>query len=428
MPRPTLPAAPARADQPGPVPARASVASTVRGGRPRAGFTKAATLRIERLPLSELRPHPRNPRRHPEPGSPEWGALKSSLAHDYFDPLVWNRRNGTLVSGHLPVKVLREMGFTAADVVVVDYDEPTHLARLVAANRAIGEDDQDLLAKLLGELDGAAALTGIAADELKQLLEAGAPAEDTPPRLDEAIALQKKWKTKTGQLWALGEHRLLCGDCTDPDVVSRMGKANLCVTDPPYGVDYDPEWRTESGLKRNGRDGVVEHDDRVDWTQTWKLFLGNVIYCWHAGRHANRVQNHLEAADFEMRSQIIWAKTRFAIGRGNYHWQHEPCWYAVRRGCKANWQGDRSQTTLWTIGLDENTVGGHSTQKPLECMARAIRNHTGDVYDPFLGSGTTLIAAENLGRRCFGIEIAPRYVAVALQRWAEHTGRTPSLA
>jgi DNA modification methylase len=128
-----------------------------------------------------------------------------------------------------------------------------------------------------------------------------------------------------------------------------------------------------------------------------------------------------------MRSQIIWAKTVFAISRGHYHWQHEPCWYAFRSGQSAGWIGDRSQSTLWQIGWDKNVEGGHSTQKPVECMARAIRNHEGDVYDPFCGSGTTLIACERTNRKARVIEIEPKYVNVILSRWEAETGKQAQL-
>jgi len=203
------------------------------------------------------------------------------------------------------------------------------------------------------------------------------------------------------------------------------------VTDPPYGVEYDASWRTEVGINAPGqrpRVGKVSNDDRIDWTSAWDLFGGNVIYCWHAGRHAGEVQRSLESAGFQIRSQIIWAKRNFAISRGAYHWMHEPCWYAVRKGTKASWRGGRKQTTVWDdITLDANVVGGHSTQKPVALMARSIANHAGDVYDPFAGSGTSLIAAETLGRRCLAAEIEPRYCDVIVLRWEQFTGRRASV-
>jgi DNA modification methylase len=172
----------------------------------------------------------------------------------------------------------------------------------------------------------------------------------------------------------------------------------------------------------------VANDDRADWRQAWALFPGEVAYVWHAGVHARVVIESLEAADFMVRSQIVWAKPRFVLGRGDYHWQHEPCLYAVRRGGTGHWQGARDQATLWAIGTggEEDAATVHGTQKPVECMRRPILNNsaTGDaVYDPFLGSGTTLIAAEVTGRRCHGLEIDPRYVDVAVRRWQDLTGR-----
>lgn len=237
--------------------------------------------------------------------------------------------------------------------------------------------------------------------------------------------------TVLGDVWILGGHRLRCGDSTNASDVSAAlgdGHPTLMVTDPPYGVDYDPNWRNEAAKAgklayADRRVGEVANDDREDWTPAWKLFPGAVGYVWHAGRHASAVQASLLAADFEIRNQVIWAKSNFPISRGHYHWRHEPCWYAVRKGKTANWIGDRKQTTLWEINLDKNVEGGHSTQKPVECMARPIRNHDApEVYDPFLGSGTTISAAEQLGRRCFGLELEPRYCDVIVERWQTLTG------
>jgi DNA modification methylase len=224
-------------------------------------------------------------------------------------------------------------------------------------------------------------------------------------------------------------HQIFVGDSTDPACVQRLlgrEKPFLMVTDPPYGVDYDPAWRQESAEAGHlayaaRRIGEVANDDRADWREAWRLFPGDVVYCWHAGKHASKVQASIEAAGFEIRSHLIWSKPHFPISRGHYHWRHEPCWYAIRQGSQAFWCGGHEQTTVWEITLDRNAVGGHGTQKPVECMARPIRNHgrKGDiVYDPFLGSGTTLVAAEQEARIAYGCEIEPKYVAAALERLA----------
>jgi DNA modification methylase len=196
----------------------------------------------------------------------------------------------------------------------------------------------------------------------------------------------------------------------------------LMVTDPPYGVEYDPAWRNAAGVSSTKRTGKVTNDDRVDWTEVWRLFPGDVAYVWHAGRHCGEVAANLHEAELEIRAQIIWAKSRFALSRGNYHWQHEPCWY----GSKAYWIGDRKQSTIWAIEVsDDGDATKHGTQKPLECMGRPMRHHDAPlVLDPFLGSGTTLIAAEQLDRTCYGLEIDPGYCDVIAGRWEKLTGGT----
>jgi DNA modification methylase len=231
-----------------------------------------------------------------------------------------------------------------------------------------------------------------------------------------------------GDLFELGRHRLLCGDSTAPtDVARLLGDVTplLMTTDPPYGVEYDPAWRAEAGVNRNPKKlGKVANDDNADWRTAWALFPGIIAYVWHAGLKASIVEASLTLNGFELRSQIIWAKERLALSRGDYHWQHEPCWYAVRAGQRGRRTNDRSQTTLWMIPSREDAGHGHGTQKPVECMARPMRNHdAAEVYEPFSGSGTSLIAAEQLGRRCFAIEIEPQYVQVAIDRWEAFTGQ-----
>jgi DNA modification methylase len=173
----------------------------------------------------------------------------------------------------------------------------------------------------------------------------------------------------------------------------------------------------------------VRNDDQADWAAAWGLFPGNIAYVWHGALHATTVAESLVANGFTVRAQIIWAKERLVMSRGDYHWQHEPCYYAVRT--KGHWTGDRKQTTLWNIaggGQDSKTT--HSTQKPVECMRRPMQNNSNPgqaVYDPFLGSGTTLIAAETSGRVCLAMELEPRYVDVAVRRWQAFTGMTACL-
>jgi len=233
----------------------------------------------------------------------------------------------------------------------------------------------------------------------------------------------------------MGPHRVVCGDCTDRAVVEAVMRgevALLMVTDPPYGVEYDPDWRNEAAKKgflsySPRRTGIVYNDDRVDWSDAYLLFTGDVAYTWSPGGDPVIITGlAMQKAGFLIRNQIVWRKPHFPISRGHYTYQHEPCWYGVRKNKKSHWIGDNTASTVWDISLDKNVEGGHGTQKPLECMAKPIRNHNSElVYDPFLGSGTTLIACHNLGRRCRGIEIDPGYMAVILERFQQHTGLEP---
>ena len=238
-----------------------------------------------------------------------------------------------------------------------------------------------------------------------------------------------------GDVWQLGEHRLLCGDATSQADVGRlMGGEEpfIMVTDPPYGVEYDPEWRHRAGVNHSDRRGSVTNDDRANWAAAFELFTGAVAYVWHSDRRVGESHNGLTTAGFEIRSQIIWVKQMIALGRSHYHWKHEPCYYAHRQGGSAEWSGGRKQSTVWEINNplnsgEEATI--HGTQKPIECMARPMRNHgeQGNItYDPFVGSGTSIIAAEQEKRRCLAMEIDPVYCDVAIQRWEDFTGKVAS--
>jgi DNA modification methylase len=279
---------------------------------------------------------------------------------------------------------------------------------------------------------------GFSTDELAAMFNQPVQGKTDP---DDVPDVQSTPVSAVGDIWLLGGHRIACGSCTDAHTVEAVlagSKPHLMVTDPPYGVKYDASWRVEAGLSVASQGygtagtatGVVENDDIADWSDAWALFPGDVAYVWHGGLHTTTVLDSLVACSFEVRSQIIWAKSSLTISRGHYHWQHEPCWYAVRKGATGHWHGDRKQTTLWSIPKPQKSETGHSTQKPIECMKRPIENNSapGDlVYEPFSGSGTTIIAAEMTGRKCMAIELNPAYVDVAIRRWQDFTGKLATL-
>jgi len=394
--------------------------------------------------IGELKPDERNPRKH---NARNIGMIERSLNEVGAARSIVIDEHDTILAGNGVVEAAAQAGIERVRVVEADGNELIAVRR-----RGLTEEQKRKLAYYdnrtaeLAEWD----VEQIAADlefgldfgaifreeELRELL-AGLEHEKKAPeaQIDRAVELQKKWQTARGQLWEIGKHRLLCGDSTNAEDVARLSDGErplLMVTDPPYGVNYDPSWRNEAAEEgllsyAASRVGKVANDDRADWSDAWRLFPGDVVYTWSPpGDHVIITGAALQAAGYQIRAMLIWVKPHIPIGRGHYCYQHEPVWYAVRKGAAAHWIGGHMQPSVWKIALDKNVDGGHSTQKPVECMARPIRNHEGDVYDPFIGSGTTMVAAEQLGRRCFGMEIEPKYVAVCLERMA-NMGLTPRL-
>ena len=395
-------------------------------------------MTIHVLPVSNFVPYSRQLRKNDHAVA----QMVASIQQFGFKIPILTRSDGVVVDGDLRLKAARKLGMTEVPVILCDEwsDAQVKAFRLMANRSAAwAEWDLDLVAlelKDLKAIDFDLTLTGFDALEIDAMLFGGQEEkdEDVVPELPvEAVS-------RTGDLWICGSHRVLCGDATSPAAIAILFgsiKPALMITDPPYGVEYDPTWRERAGLGQARQSGTVANDDQVDWTAAYRLFTGDVAYVWHAGLHAGEVARGLEAAGFRIRSQIIWAKQHFALSRGDYHWQHEPCWYAVRDGKMSNWNGDRTQSTLWQVanlnpigGTTDDAVTGHGTQKPVELMRRPILNHTergGVIYDPFLGSGTTLIAAELTDRVCCGLDIDPRYVDVIVKRWQQLTGKSAVL-
>ncbi len=367
-------------------------------------------------------------------------ALRRSLrTFGAVEPVVVNRRTGRIVGGHQRVKAAHAEGIETLPVVYVDLAEPQEKQLNLALNRIAGEFDRDALAAVLQELktiDADIGITGFTNWELKSLLVNPQDGKTDP----NAIPAGVPRRVKVGDLWLLGEHRLFCGDSTQAAAVKRvMGgeTADIMVTDPPYGVRYRPSWRNEAAAAgaekcQANRVAEVPGDDRHDWNEAWALFGGRIAYVWHASWFIPAIWDGMKAAGLLPRALIIWHKSYPVISRGAYNWQHECLTYSVRDKKTAGWIGPKNETTIWENMLPVNDAyhnsdepsTGHGAQKPLEAMERPIRNHDAPlVYDPFVGSGTTLIAAERLERKCFGIDIDPGYCDVALKRWEEFTGK-----
>ncbi len=400
---------------------------------------------VQQIPLAQLVEAAWNPNRMP-PGLlarlrrsiVEFGVVEPLVARPYpGEPVRYE-----VISGNQRLAVYRDLGLEVAPVVVVEVDDAQ--ARLLASvlNRTRGSDDRAEYARLLAEVlesfspaEVAGVLPETEATLARVLAEHGLGGEVESTLAWEAPADPR---SKPGEIYELGPHRLLCGDATDPAAVAALfgdERAVLMVTDPPYGVGVDHSWR--DGVRQpagSARTATLLNDDRADWRDAYVLCPAAVAYVWHGGLFGALVQAGLEAAGFEIRQQIIWTKPH-VLGRSHYQWAHEPCFYAVRKGQSANWQGGRRQTTVWEAaspiaswggaGRAEDAVTAHPTQKPLELFERPILNHTepGDaVYDPFAGSGTCLIAAAKHGRRCFAIELDPAWCDVIRDRYDAFAG------
>lgn len=404
--------------------------------------------KIEQRKRESLVPYARNSRTH----SPaQIDQIAASMREWGWTMPVLVDEKDMIIAGHARIDAARKLGWDDVPVLVArGWSEAQKRAYIIADNK-LSENagwDKDALACELEDLAKDAfdlGLTGFSEDELVRLMngQQGLTDPDHVPEVPESVSV-------LGDLWILGAHRLICGSATDPKAVEQVlngVKPHLMVTDPPYGVSYDPQWRTKVlGSRKASAGKLLQNDDEADWTEAWKLFPGNVAYVWHGSLHVAVVAQSLVAAGLKLRAQIVWVKTRPVISRGHYNWQHEAAlyavedksddqWrfredhdlstYAVKGGETAEWKGDRKQSTVWFIEHLKNDTG-HGTQKPVECMKRPMLNNSEAgqaVYEPFSGSGTTIIAAEILSRQCHAIELDPQYVDVGVCRWQEFTGK-----
>jgi DNA modification methylase len=388
-------------------------------------------LRLEHRSVEELVPYARNARTH---SAAQVALIAGSIReYGFTNPVLVDGDNG-IIAGHGRVLAARKLGLASVPVIELAHLSKCQRRAYILADNRLAEQagwDKEMLALEaadLSEIGVDLASLGFDAAEIDALLNAGTadPREEATPE-PPAVPV-----SRPGDLWLLGRHRLLCGSATDPaDVARLLGgvRPHLMVTDPPYGVSYDPAWRNRAGASTTRRTGKVLNDDRADWREAWALFPGEVAYVWHGALHATTVADSLTACGFAIRSQIIWAKERLVLSRGDYHWRHEPCWYAVKG--KAHWNGDRKQTTLWSIpSRDQDATTVHGTQKPVEAMRRPMLNNSAPgqpVYEPFSGSGSSIIAAETCGRISLSMELDPTYVDVAVTRWQAFTGGTARL-
>ena len=402
--------------------------------------------KIEYWPIDKLIPYARNPRKNDSAVSQMMGSIQQ---FGFKIPCLV-RSDGEVVDGHLRLKAARQLAIAEVPVILCDEWTPAQVkAFRLMVNRSVtwADWDEELLALELVDLhmaDFDLSLTGFNEKEIDALtLETNLAEDEVPP-------VPATPTSQLGDLWICGPHRVLCGDCTNAEDVTRLlgdNKPLLMVTDPPYGIELDSEWRDKAGLNGCGaaepsymkhrtaghNETTISGDTRADWSEAFELAPSiQSAYVWHASKFTREVLDGLLRIGFLHHQQIIWDKGRTVLTRTHYWFQHEPCWYVRKKN--APWFGKAGEnSTIWHSPSPKFIMGGsdeekfdHPTQKPVELMRRPILNHTkrGEVvYEPFLGSGTTLATAEVTERVCYGIELDPKYADVVVQRWQQLIGK-----
>lgn len=427
-------------------------------------------MQIEKKKVDDLKAAAYNPRKDLQPGDAEYEKLKRSiLEFGYVEPVIWNKRTGIVVGGHQRLKVMKDLGYTEVDCVIVDLDESKEKALNIALNKISGEWNNDLLADLLRDLDGSGydiTLTGFDLAEAQELFGSGSMENVHEDDFDAESALSETadYKTVSGDLWHLGEHRLLCGDCTQIEDVRRVldGKAaDVMVTDPPYNVDYGSAIVGKNKSKTRDNSNIA--NDNLSDDEFYQFLLafykaaesglkkGAPVYVFHSTKETVNFTKAMVDAGFKYAQTLVWYKNHFTLGRQDYQWIHEPILYGWKEGAGHYFVDDRTQPTVYedlrlavkkmgkaelvellekilekpTTVVKDNKPSkspDHPTMKPITLCAKLIFNssHEGDtVFEPFCGSGSTLIAAAQLDRKCCAIELEPRYCDVVVRRYKE---------
>ena len=388
--------------------------------------------------IEKVIPNPRNPNKHSE----KQIALLAKIiaAQGWRAPITVSTRSGFIVRGHGRLLAARKLGLAEVPVDYQAYEtEAAEWADLIADNRLseLSETDDLLLKDLLqelgtGELD--LELTAYTADEIDQMLGSAKEVQEDDFDADKALSEIDEAKTKLGDIYILGKHRLLCGDSTDAAAVEKLmdgQKADIAVTDPPYNVGYTGG--TKDAL-------TIQNDKQED--AAFRQFLsaaftnmdaamkpGAVFYIWHADSEGYNFRAACKDAGWQVRQCLIWNKNQLVMGRQDYHWKHEPCLYGWKEGAAHLWASDRKQTTILCFDRPQKNAE-HPTMKPVALLAYQIANNTkGEdiALDLFGGSGTTLVACEQLGRKCYMMELDPKYCDVIIKRWEELTGNKAEL-
>ena len=388
---------------------------------------KTAELKV--LPVSVLKPAEYNPRKKLKPGDKEYKKIKASIEEFGFaDPLVVNA-DMTIIGGHQRLTVAIELGYTEVPCAVVDVDKDREKALNIALNKITGQWDEEMLANLLKDLDTVkfnTDMTGFDRSEIEDLFSNIYDKKVKEDNFDVDSELKQPCFSKLGDLWLLGKHRVICGDSTGEEVYTRLmdgQRANIVLTDPPYGVDVQ---ETAGKIQNDNLPDAEFYDFLLSAFRCMYTNLADdgSIYIWHADTKGLIFRRAYEDAGFYLSGCCIWKKNALVLGRSPYQWIHEPCLYGWKKAGKHQWYSDRKQTTVWEYDKPKSSPL-HPTTKPVTLMAYPLKNSSmtnGIILDPFLGSGSTLIACCETDRVCRGIELDPKFVDCIVKRYIEWAG------
>lgn len=405
-----------------------------------------AAIQQERRSIDDLNPAEYNPRKRLQPGDEEYERLKTSIqTFGYVDPIIINA-DGTVIGGHQRLFVLRDLGYSEADVAVVDLSKADEKALNIALNKISGEWDEEKLAEIFAELDAEGydlSLTGFGEDEYAGIVSALTDSLQVEELgdLDAEIPPPAEPITVLGDIWKVGEHRLICGDSTEADTLTTIMDGEFCdlwLTDPPYNVALGMGGSFDEARKRHRRtDGLVIMNDKMGSDEFYNFLLsafkaaqqvmrpGAAFYIWYADSEGLNFRAALQDSGLQLRQNLIWNKNVFTLGRQDYQWKHEPCLYGWKDGASHYWGSDRKQSTVLDFDKPVRSAE-HPTMKPVDLFRYQIENSTKRgqiVLDTFGGSGTTLIAAEATGRKARLIELDPKFCDVIVKRYASVTGK-----
>lgn len=397
-------------------------------------------MNIQKIKIESLKPAEYNPRKDLKPEDEEYQKIKKSITEfGYVAPIIINS-NMTVIGGHQRLKVLKEIGYTEVECVVVDLDQKKEKALNIALNKISGDWDNDKLEELLAELkqtDIDMDITGFSFDEVDEILKDITGSKEDDFDLDQALDEIEEPISKRGDVWILGKNRLMCGDSTQKeDVMHLMNsqEADMLLTDPPYNVDY--EGKTSEALKIEN-DNMSETEfynflldsfknmfDSIKYGGSAYVFHGGSAYVFHADTEGLNFRNAFKSCGFKLAQCLVWVKNTFVMGRQDYQWRHEPILYGWKPGAGHYFVDNRKQSTVLEFDKPSRNAE-HPTMKPVDLLVYLIKNSSKEndlILDLFGGSGSTLIAAEQTQRRCYTMELDPKYCDVIIKRWENLTG------